>query len=492
MRALVCASMVAGLVACAGTTEQIHLWPPKTPAVVPGQRIEFKGLSVLPPQHPGWVVMPPLPQPPRPVNTLVSFSNTFGKPGVQQVVAGVLLIDIGRQTFDSPQAFEEFNRVEMNATLPVIMTARRKLLSLDIGPASLPGLMCVRYDAKAEETGGPSSPGGRFLFSVHGYRCLDPKWPRYAVDLNLFQRYPDSAKPLDLSAQVEPFLQSLAFTEERPLAVTTIEVGSGPQQLVAAAGSIWVAYGDHGVARIDPKTNTVSAQIVVGRDPIGIAFAGGSIWSADRQDGTLSRIDPATNKVVATVKVGGKPLMLATCAGSLWVADQASGDVVRMDPASERVVARIPVEGEQSNLFATEREIWVSFYHKDKLVRIDPRTNAPGAPISVPRAPGPIGEGFGSIWIAGQGEGEVGRVDPASGKVMVIPVHARPSAIASADGKIWVGAYNESTVFAIDPKTNQPVGRRINVADAPALMIESEGALWVSGAMSRSVSRIDF
>jgi YVTN family beta-propeller protein len=463
------------------------------------QRIVFRGFSVLPPQGSAWVIAPPFPARPGNLTIDVGFGRKPDRPPergplLHTVVATVQTIDAGTRGFADAAALGEFVKTNLVAGLGEEPLTRFRVLSVETAQASLAkAALCVAYKARVDDTAVPYAPGRRFLLNIQGRRCRHPSWPRYLIDVNASERYPDGETPFSLDAELAPYLDSLAFTGERPLFVTNIPVGLGPQQLVAAAGSIWVAYGDHGVARIDPLTNQVTAQITVGKDPIGIAFAGGSIWSANRQDGTLSRIDPATNQVIATIRLGGKPFTLATGAGALWMSDEEPGSLVRLDPSSGRVLARIPVGDSPANVVVSDDAAWVPLYTGTSLVRVDLRTNAIVATIEVPRAPGVIGEGAGAIWVAGQGEGVVARVDPVANKVVAtIPVFARPSAFASDGDAMWVSGYNESTIFRIDPRSNERVGRKVSVGAGPTLMIHAEGALWVGCALSDVVSRIDY
>ena len=61
-----------------------------------------------------------------------------------------------------------------------------------------------------------------------------------------------------------------------------------PTRIAFGAGAVWVTItGDGQVARIDPRSNVVTARIPVGRQPVGITFAEGSAWVAVRQDQQL-------------------------------------------------------------------------------------------------------------------------------------------------------------------------------------------------------------
>src|SRR5215217_2198172 len=81
------------------------------------------------------------------------------------------------------------------------------------------------------------------------------------------------------------------------------------------------------VAAVDANTvgvidvgGGIMAQYPVGRDPAAIAAGAGSVWVANRLDGTVSRITRARHEVVP-IPVGGEPTGLAFSGGTLWVAD---------------------------------------------------------------------------------------------------------------------------------------------------------------------------
>jgi YVTN family beta-propeller protein len=423
---------------------------------------------------------------------------TFGKEpdrhsqNVHTVAASVLTWDVGSKTFDTPSDFLHYEEAEANSAIGLQVSSRHRVLDSKTAPDKSLGPKCVKYDYTVEDTGVPSSPGSPFILAMHGYRCVHPKWPRYLIDVSYSERYLNGEQPFHIEAEVAPFLGSLTFADDRPLFVTTIPVGNGPQGVVAAFGGIWVAYGDDGVVRIDPATNQVAAKIKVGRDPVGVAAGSGSIWVANRADGTVSRIDPATNQVAATVSVGGNPLTLAAGDASIWATNVASGEVVRIDPATNRAVVRIAVGPEPNCLAVDSTAVWVTLWHEAKLMRIDPATNRVVASIPVPRGAGDVALGHDSVWVANQYDGMVTRVDPrTNGVLATIALQTRPSGIAVAPDFLWVTRYDESSIFRIDPRTNQPVGRPIAVGVQPVLMTFSDGAFWVTNNFSGSVSRVD-
>ena len=111
---------------------------------------------------------------------------------------------------------------------------------------------------------------------------------------------------------------------EPPGAVAeTIPVPRGASAVAVGEGAVWVASSlDDKLVRIDPQTNSVEAEIDVGRFPVGIAIGADAVWVANRDDGTVSRIDPESNEVVERIPVGSRPAGIAFAAGSVWVTNQ--------------------------------------------------------------------------------------------------------------------------------------------------------------------------
>src|SRR5207248_226993 len=110
--------------------------------------------------------------------------------------------------------------------------------------------------------------------------------------------------------------------------IAAIPVGSGPGEVTAGFGSIWVTdYFENAIDRIDPATNT-SMHIPIGAHPGGgqtscRAIAGfGLIWVADGGDVVL--VDPNANKVVGSIHLmdhaGGEffPCVSQESGGLMW------------------------------------------------------------------------------------------------------------------------------------------------------------------------------
>jgi len=179
---------------------------------------------------------------------------------------------------------------------------------------------------------------------------------------------------LRIDAEIEPALRSVRLTQERPVFVTTIPVGLGGQGVTVFDGSVWVAWGDNGVARIDPRTNEV-AQITVGRDPIGVAAGPKGCGLRTGGTGPSLASTQRRNEVSSTLPVGRLPLTIASGAGSVWIADEGAAEVVRVDSAAARVVARIWVGTHPSGLAVGRDAVYATSFDQGTVVHIDPASN---------------------------------------------------------------------------------------------------------------------
>ena len=103
-----------------------------------------------------------------------------------------------------------------------------------------------------------------------------------------------------------------------------------------------------------PGERAHQESYAVGRSPAAVTVGAGSVWVANRLDGTVSRVDrePSPDEIVQ-IPVGGAPSALAFGAGSLWVADGDAREVAQVDPGAKKVLQRITVGNAPRSLAVT-------------------------------------------------------------------------------------------------------------------------------------------
>jgi YVTN family beta-propeller protein len=429
----------------------------------------------------------------------------------------VAVFDLGDTKLESPVGFLGFVEEKAEWLLrrtpdswtfhPTRRLIDAKMISVE-SPTS-----CVRYRLDGEAQ--PSNEAWRWgriphRVSADGMYCRHPYWPRIVIDARLEQWFPLGKAPRPVEPSVEAFLQSLSFTRDRPHAlpptyldmVTIRETrpwgwgqGFGVRGLAVGENAVWATRAPTSLFRID-AVSKVRTAISVGREPEGVAVGEGSVWVANREDGTMSRVDPNTNRVTDTILVGKKPVGLAVGFGAVWVANSGSGTVSRVDPMGRRVSATIPV-GEQPTAVAVgENAIWVTLRSEGSVIRIDPHANEiVGGPVAVGRDPRGIAIGEGTVWVTSFKDAKVSRIDAKTGRLVAeVRVGKRPVGVAVEAGTVWVTGYE---VARIDPQTNEEVGDRLapppdEMGWVPSAITGGDGRVWLGTGYSARLGEAIF
>jgi hypothetical protein len=171
-------------------------------------------------------------------------------------------------------------------------------------------------------------------------------------------------------------------------AATPVTVGSGPETVVSAFGSLWVdntsvvigknapsqTYPD--VSRIDPRTRHVTTEWFSGTPATGF----GSLWvqtDAGSDDAAIVRVNPATGKTLAQIDVP-RVVGISSGDGRLWAISYPRSRSARLfepikgtaalwqiDPRTNRVTGkpiRLPLD-QPVSIVVSERQLWIADYH---------------------------------------------------------------------------------------------------------------------------------
>jgi YVTN family beta-propeller protein len=263
---------------------------------------------------------------------------------------------------------------------------------------------------------------------------------------------------------------------------------------------------------INPRTNSLVAELPIGSGPAAVATGGGSVWVANGGDQTLVRVDPAAKQVVDRIGLGRIPTQLAYGRGALWVAS-AIGDrgvVLRVDPGSRAVVASNTVRvgtGLQQDAFAPPTPsaltvgsdgVFTNDLHSRLWWLMNGDQNVRTLNLGAAHTADGVAVTADTLWIASGADDRVLRVDLHTARVVAsIPIaavaHARvasPYAIAIGDGAVWVTDALSDSVSRIDPRLNA-VTATIKVGSRPTRLAIGESGVWVLNEGDGTVTRID-
>jgi hypothetical protein len=199
--------------------------------------------------------------------------------------------------------------------------------------------------------------------------------------------------------------------------------------------------GANTLARIDPRTDRVSAVIRVGEWPAASAVGGKSVWVYNEDSSTVSEIDSRTNLVRMISSVPGPP---AECCGYL------AGPALAADATGAWFVS---ASGKPllTHLLAGRR-----------------RTHQ----YALDLTPSGVAVGYGAVWVVGRGahDYQLLRIDPGTGRVTArrtFPDSSPVDSVAVAFGSVWAVGSADATLYRINPRTAEPSGHVV-VGNPPA------------------------
>lgn len=226
--------------------------------------------------------------------------------------------------------------------------------------------------------------------------------------------------------------------------------------LLNAFSNVWVVNcGSKTLAKASLKPAKIAATIESGAGKASPALAAStdSIWQLSSDNATLSRIDPKENTVVADLRLPAGCNSILFAENSLWVTCPAVDRVLRIDPRTNLVDKRIEVAGKPSAVAFGAASIWVLAEKEGKVAQIDPKTNKVSTTIdlSIPNAAGNIAFGDGSVWLSAPGF-PITRINPETGKVVQQFTGEGAGTIYSGLNSIWLANPQTKTVTRFDPK----------------------------------------
>lgn len=199
----------------------------------------------------------------------------------------------------------------------------------------------------------------------------------------------------------------LKTAEKSAVIATGIANPKGELNVVAGAGSIWVASDDKGViVRVDPASNKVTASIPVDPGTYYLAFGLGSLWAVSADQQSLQKIDPQTNAVVGRTALGREPGFLVAGEGAVWVQEQGDGTLARIDPETGDVSGRVKVDEtlKYGDIDAGGGKIWLRTTDDQLFAVIDPKTNTVSARVGKAAGSGALRYSSKGVWTSAHDE----------------------------------------------------------------------------------------
>jgi hypothetical protein len=225
--------------------------------------------------------------------------------------------------------------------------------------------------------------------------------------------------------------------------VKTFSVFGTPNDLLAAAGALWVGTTEGEVFRIDPSSDLEdqswllpnaekSSPFVFDPGAGYLAYGAKTIWAASFR--AISRIDPTTSELVpGTSAVWGR---LAYGFGSIWTIG-LERRLVRLAPVTLRPKATLELSFGSKDVTVGEGSVWLPDERGHQVWRVDPARNVVEDAYDVGGRTVAVAVGAGDVW-APSDDGALVRIDPTTGETERIDVGGAPTGVAVGAGLVWV------------------------------------------------------
>ena len=236
---------------------------------------------------------------------------------------------------------------------------------------------------------------------------------------NAFREGPFSATTYPKSvSRLDPETRAVVDTIQLPRPKIVQYNSASPyswllEHIAVTSDAVWVVGGDLGVYRIDPRTNQRVGGRVKGLKAVAIAAGGGGVWAIEFGTDRVAKIDPRTNTITQRIPVKSEGLSsIAVGARDVWAADPFGGLVWRIDPGL-KLPHKIPVNIGVNWVAAGGGAVWATNELAGLVYRIDPSTNKADV---VRRTDGPatVAVGEDAAWVSVAGPPPAGTALPTS------------------------------------------------------------------------------
>ncbi len=354
--------------------------------------------------------------------------------------------------------------------------------------------MAARYRYQVEDRNVPHHKGMTFILEAQGVFLVHPDAPHLLIVVEFSERAEASVARTEATVG-DSYLAQLHLVRVDTAAVRRVAIGSYPDRVWLAHGSIWALSKPEvgtDLIRIDPSNLTILARVHFDGLISDLAPTPDAIWVTDRQNGVLLRLNPATGATTATVKCGGHPGHLLATSEVLWVTDRENGTIQSVDARSLKLVGK-PIRElkHPDSMVDGGGVLWIVNKDQSRTVAcLDPKTRElVGAAIPVGAGANSMAYGAGSLWVVCEEIDSIQRLDPVKHVVAsTIPLGFQPSGMAFAGGVLWVGSWSTGRLMAVDPATNNLREKSCQAGLRISGLAGSDEGVWFADSPAGTVS----
>jgi DNA-binding beta-propeller fold protein YncE len=240
-----------------------------------------------------------------------------------------------------------------------------------------------------------------------------------------------------------------------------IQVGKWAEGMAFDGSSLWVAEsGQRSIAQINLAQGNVTRRVTVGRLPVNMTFANGTVYALVQTDRLIWQQFSNTGQGKALGGLAGCPQGMAAGNQYLWVltwlptgdCSSAASSVIRVDPRSGAQVSSGAIGDMSQAIAVSQGKVWVAHSRGQALSVIDEQSlsiqkaNIQGASLQAITANGAQVYVGGTVG-AGGSQGLVASVNPATLQEVRRQVVDQPIAFMADDDRNVVAVGNKGKIY---------------------------------------------
>lgn len=176
----------------------------------PAERMEFDGISVLPPQGEDWVIgMSPIHE----VIFKKLFSGSPGSAKVNSYLLGVMRHNVYERELKSPQDLIYYANLKMKGTEARFQDNTFNVV-IDETRSNFMGTDCINFNFTTKESNNLNFPGEALVLTGHGFYCRHPSSSKVIIEAFCTERYPEDGGSLlseTIKGECTAFLHDVQF-----------------------------------------------------------------------------------------------------------------------------------------------------------------------------------------------------------------------------------------------------------------------------------------
>jgi hypothetical protein len=237
------------------------------------------------------------------------------------------------------------------------------------------------------------------------------------------------------------------------------------------------------------RWDLLGQRVAVGLFPIGVAFDGANIWTANANTSDLTKIRASDGSVLGTFPVGIGPLGIAFDGANIWVTNRVDNTVSKMRAGDGLVLGTFVGFSSPRGIAFDGANMWVANYNGNAVMKLRASDGVLQTVLAVGTNPSAVAFDGENIWVANNGSGNVTKIRASNASVLgTFNVGVGPSGIAFDGANIWTANFNNSNVTKLRAFDGANLGA-FALGSQPVGVIFDGANIWVS-SNNNTVTRL--